>query len=100
MPDREKIIKALSCAFGHSWSGCAGCEYKDTTGVSKDCDFVQLYSDVLELLREQEPVRPTREFSEDIENCAWWYACGVCKRAIDYKDGYCRHCGRAVKWDD
>ena len=95
MPDREKVIKGLECCTGIE--PCASCPYNEEDSAVL-CDQL-LMTDALVELREQEPVRPTREFSEDIENCAWWYACGVCKRAIDYKDGYCRHCGRAVKWD-
>ena len=95
MPDREKVIRGLECHY-NVFVRCSECPYWGGEACHRD----QLAKDALELLRGLEPVRPTREFSEDIENCAWWYACGVCKRAIDYKDGYCRHCGRAVKWDD
>lgn len=27
----------------------------------------------------------------------WWYVCPECHGAIDKQDGFCRHCGQAVK---
>lgn len=27
----------------------------------------------------------------------WWYVCGECHGAIDYRDNYCKHCGRKIK---
>ena len=30
---------------------------------------------------------------------SWFYVCGDCHGIIDWKDAYCHHCGRKVKWD-
>ena len=29
-----------------------------------------------------------------------WYICPECRLPIAYKDMFCRHCGRRLKWDD
>jgi len=50
---------------------------------------------ILELLKEQEPVKPTRDGNE----ITWWYKCGSCKTAIDPSDQFCRKCGRPVDWN-
>lgn len=48
--------------------------------------------DALELLKEQEPVKP-------IENAGFYY-CGACKYAFTSgRQKFCSDCGRAVKWD-
>jgi len=52
---------------------------------------------VEELLKEQEPIAPSVGSSD--EPGSWWYQCGKCKTQIDYKDKFCRFCGRAVKWE-
>lgn len=46
---------------------------------------------------EQDPVEPHVEHDSDDDS--WYYGCGACHDAIDYKDKFCRHCGREVKWD-
>ena len=55
----------------------------------------------LELLKEQEAVKPETENDGTPGDFAcWWYVCGNCGRDIDPGDRYCRHCGRAVNWND
>lgn len=91
MPDREKIIKALECC---RWDECKKCQYHGQS----DC-FEKLLADALALLKAQEAVRPIRVNGRWIK----YYACGACKKQLgsnDSRDSYCRHCGRAVKWDD
>ena len=29
----------------------------------------------------------------------WWYVCGECHGNIDWKDPYCRHCGKKAIWE-
>ena len=47
--------------------------------------------------REKEPV--PAETEGDGRNGFWWYVCGECHGHISEGDHYCRHCGRAVKWE-
>ena len=64
--------------------------------------LVNVMRDALELLKAQEPVKPlvTGNGHTFAEAETWWYECGNCNDPIDPNDQYCRHCGRAVKWDD
>ena len=48
---------------------------------------------IIALLKEREPLEPELEGG----GSNWWYVCGECHGAIDERDAYCRHCGRAVK---
>ena len=89
MPDREKVIDGLekhittieASGDGHKWR------------------FVQveIIEAALELLKAQEPVEPIRQWDDD--ETTWWYSCGSCVQAVDYKDKYCRLCGKGLKWD-
>jgi predicted amidophosphoribosyltransferase len=56
----------------------------------------ELLTDALSLLKEQEPVDPAIGGNQ---NSCWYFICPRCQLAIDKGDKYCRHCGRAVKWD-
>lgn len=86
MPDREKVIKGLEICTSRPCY-CADCPYK------KECclDSQNVMKDALALLKEQEAVEPKKE--------CWWYICGNCRKQIDYRDNFCRHCGRTVKWE-
>ena len=93
MIDREKVIKGLELCDIGSDKMCYEC----------DCPYYQngcterLKEDALELLKEQEPVESIRQWDDD--ETTWWYSCGSCVQAVDYKDKYCRHCGRRLRWD-
>ena len=68
---------------------CADCEL-----VQDDYDLHEMYTDVIALLKDQEPVKPKYEnfFGNRIARC------GKCNGYIvRYK--YCPGCGREVKWD-
>lgn len=94
MPDREKV---------EEWARDFKA-YVDELDIARD-DYrgiMEYIDDALALLPEQEPVDAIRD-SEAYgkgEFGVWWYACGNCHGVIDYKDPFCRHCGREVKWDD
>lgn len=88
MIEREKMICAIERAKRQSE------EYvQDRIFVPfREADMI------ISLLKEQEPVEPHVE--HDSEDDSWYYGCGACHEAIDYKDKFCRHCGREVKWDE
>ena len=50
-----------------------------------------------ELKESQEPVKP-ESGKNGCGSC--WYICHECRLPIAYKDMFCRHCGRRLKWDD
>ena len=92
MADLENVITSLqgeiytAAYYGYSF---------------KDLVPVKLLQDALELLKAQEPVKPfvTGNGHTFEEAETWWYACGNCNKPIDPNDQYCRHCGKAMKWD-
>ena len=95
MADREKLIKAVE--FCRANVNCDGCSYDRECGTRDNA----IEDDTLALLREQEPVKPNiSDNGLPDEGGTWWYVCGKCGDAIDPDDAYCRHCGRAVKWDE
>jgi hypothetical protein len=92
MADREKIVRAVETCFD-SWIDKHRNMGLDLYKVE------QMKQDALELLKEQEAVKPREcQYPHDT------YACGFCDYIpIGNKDGYranyCPECGRAVKWD-
>ncbi len=99
MPDREQVLQGLKCSQYSSKSHCDGCPYAydaydGLTGIL-DCT-ADLACDALELLKEQEPVKPEVYW---VANEYKFYRCPACKIGWHYKYDYCPKCGRAVKWD-
>jgi len=110
MTDREKVIKALACCVFPVSKGFPyqshiadeGCEAVECP-YRGDCD--QMLLDALELLKEQEAVKPivdhyalplTYTTVQFIEK----YYCGICNEKITRNNVYCHKCGRKVKWDE
>ena len=94
MPDREKVIKGLERLLGTAGciaiydSECKSCPYSHVNGCVD-----QILKDALELLKAQEPAKPIVAGKE-----THWYEC-ECGTGIDYRDPFCRGCGRLVKWE-
>ena len=90
MTQREKVINGLEeCT---SRGCCTKCEYG---GAISALTCKKLMVDVLALLKEQTPGDP--EIEGDGRS-SWWYVCPDCHGQIDKDDGFCRHCGREIRW--
>lgn len=93
MADIEKVIKVYECCRNSWRRNCDDCPIK------KDCchdglpEFAIRYA--LELLKEQQPVKPEIEGSSN----TWWYVCGDCHTSINPNAKYCHQCGHKVMWD-
>ena len=91
MTDLEKVQKGLDLCLSGESSVCNDCPYdaecKEATGIGPS----PLRRDALELLKEQEPVKPIR-----LEN---WWECPSCGGNIVANMKYCPRCGKAVKWE-
>ena len=88
MPDREKVIKGLETCTRPGMTIC----YHDSHECPYEgygCRF-QMEVDALELLKEQEAIRPTW-------SCGKPY-CGSCGLRI--RGGkYCSECGAPIAWE-
>ena len=107
MTDREKVMKGLECCAMGLFCPEYACPYeKDREEKQENC-IALLARDALELLKAQEPIKPT--VSVDTWICT---KCGhtlESQELIDDKENpqilvheqyqYCPNCGRAVKWD-
>lgn len=90
MLDRESVITHLQII--HTWAEFAR-EHDLQFFTAKHLeDIVQWTDDALELLKEQESVKPIR-----LEN---WWKCPSCSGNIVANMNYCPGCGRKVKWND
>lgn len=65
--------------------------------ITNFSEIEKLYK-VFSPLNEQRAVKPHTE-SAVYDIGSWWYVCGACQQPIDKTDIFCRHCGRAVKWE-
>lgn len=100
MADREKVMRGLEHCLAQDDFECVGCPYdKDEGCVSMPLEKCRsmLKCDALALLKEQEAVAPNIVNSDVFWSC--WYVCGSCDNPIDPGDKFCRHCGKAVKWE-
>lgn len=94
MTDREKVVSEFERCIGSFSSADTSDEY-----------FMCVCNRVLELLKEQEAVKPI------VDQCALplttytvqfikKYYCGICHEEITGNNVYCHKCGRKVKWDE
>lgn len=68
---------------------CADCDL-----VQDDDELHEMYTNVIALLKEQEPVKP-----KYTTKSIYSWECGVCAEPFDRIANYCPNCGRAVKWE-
>lgn len=91
MIDREKVLAGLESCADRTGALCRTCPYDFIHNENCMGDMAQ---DALELLKEQEPIKPTYE--DFLGNRV--ARCGKCNGYIvRYK--YCPGCGQAVKWE-
>lgn len=104
MADLEKVIYSIERCICHVPDACRDCGYDNHE--YNEC-VEKLLRDALELLKEQEPVKPT------VRVDTW--ICSKCghtlesQELIDDKENpqvliheqyeYCPNCGRKVKWE-
>lgn len=97
MPDREKVVKGLECLITNKVP-CDGCPYNK--GENLSC-LRNIANDALELLKEQEPLRPKKWVPKgQVFGYCRGYYCPQCNTGISSGDRYCHWCGRELKWDE
>ena len=98
MIDRERVIQALERCI----DGCSNeCPYEYGGAVTLEYCRADLMRDALELLKEQEPVKPKKWVPKGqvFARVMGWY-CPKCDAGLSRGDKYCHNCGQAVKWDE
>ena len=94
MIDREKVINGLEHCRKTS---CESCPYNRS--LNQICLIVEMLSDALELLKEQEAVKPVFDCEEPTLRIGQFH-CGYCRQSFGISHyRYCPFCGRAVKWE-
>lgn len=84
--EKECVLRNAS---GECNRYCAGCDL-----LQDDTKLHEMYTEVIALLKAQEPVEPTLRGGIG----GYWY-CGACNYQISRGDKFCRYCGQAVKWE-
>jgi hypothetical protein len=102
MVDREKVLSGLE----HCRRGPIGCQQECPYTSDFGCRS-QLAADALELLKDQEAVKPIKPICQGDDS----YLCDNCGEIVGWEEmaccgidqvkfKYCPGCGRAVKWDE
>lgn len=92
--EKECVLRNAS---GECNRYCAGCDL-----LQDDTELHEMYTEVIALLKVQEPVKPYAMYSEHMGTK--WLVCGACNEPMNKtKDetwaNFCPNCGRAVKYD-
>ena len=104
MIDGEKVIKGLKCLAqkqAPTANPCKGCGYINRPSFA--ICVIDIASDALELLKEQEEVEPKKVYLYGKD--AWYGLVCVCAdcnaKWMSGKEDthFCPKCGRSVKWE-
>lgn len=100
MVEMEKVIKGLQahadgCGYRSHHCDAIECPYRYG---DESCDIEEMCRDALELLKEQEAVKPTliREGRNKHYND---YVCPRCDNEVVYEQNYCSECGAQFLWE-
>ena len=77
--------------FGICNRKCGECDL-----MQDDGELHEMYTDVIGLLKEQEPKEP---LIENVGNISKIYGCPTCRKMIYRGQCFCDECGQAVKWE-
>ena len=102
MTDVKKVIKGIEqCLMSSDCEAyetqCSDCPYFNPDVTVNECRE-PLQNDVIELLMQRVKRKPVQAGLEG-GGTTWWYVCEDCHTAINYKDNFCRECGRPLDWD-
>lgn len=99
MTDRENVMKGLECCVNDKPFYHAHCDECPYNGRNPDNlgGCTQLYRDALELLKEQEPVKPKSRVRHGAYGQIQHF-CGNCNALLYGKQKYCSKCGKEIKW--
>lgn len=58
---------------------------------------IMMFNPIIGRVQKYEPAVPA-EYEGDART-TWWYVCGECHAAINWKDKRCKSCGRRISWE-
>lgn len=58
---------------------------------------IVMFNPIIGTVKKFEPAVPA-EYEGDARS-TWWYVCGECHAAINWKDRRCKSCGRRISWE-
>ena len=94
--DREKVIKALE--YCRNQAGCWSDESECPWIAECREDVNSLKDATLALLKEQEPVKPKKDYYlNELSMAVDIYLCGKCGERLTGKGLYCSYCGTKTK---
>ena len=98
MADIEKVIKGLECCT--KWNSCSDCPYQTPNEYDVSECTEQMHKDTIELLKEQEAVKPMSFSSGGWLDTKTLWKCGSCGARISKrKTRFCQECGMPVLWE-
>ena len=98
MVDKEKVLAGLKSCADRTGALCRTCPYDFVHNENCMGDMAQ---DALELLKEQEAVKPLKSKLSFTHGFDWEiWDCGCCGNQLRSFAKYCDQCGKAVKWDE
>lgn len=75
--------------------------YENTMRCCSLLTCLQYYNRIAKKVQKTETEPETVEpDTEGDGRSTWWYVCEECRTAIEWKDKYCRECGRRIKWTE
>ena len=95
MVDREKVITGVDICLSRFHCG-EDCPYYNAENHSGCMELLR--KDALELLKEQEPVKPKSKVRHGAYGQIQHF-CGKCNAMLHGKQKYCSKCGKEVKWN-
>ena len=98
MADRDMVIKSIENCLHEK--DCDNCSYEGCIHAHGNC-IGDLMAHALELLKEQEAVKPLKSKLSFTHGFDWEiWDCGCCGNQLRSFAKYCDQCGKAVKWDE
>ena len=108
MTDKRKTedIMILSEMLAHTCAALRMVQEYDECSLFRGSDRTEtlkkrkdaLQRAMLALDMKKDPADPGDPEIEGDGRSSWWYVCPDCHGQVDNGDGYCRHCGKGLRW--
>lgn len=93
MDDQDKVVQIVRCK---------DCKFKQDSSVAGRtwwCNRLKKFCDDEWFCADGKRQDPGIEPEIEGDRYGWYYACSDCHGYINWKDSFCRHCGRRINWN-